>query len=54
MFRLALLFMVIALVAAMFGFGGVADIQYAAAQVIFYLFMILAVIAGLTQAFNGH
>jgi uncharacterized membrane protein YtjA (UPF0391 family) len=44
MLRLALLFLVIALVAGLFGFGLVANISYGAAQIFFFLFIVLAVI----------
>jgi uncharacterized membrane protein YtjA (UPF0391 family) len=45
MLRLALAFLVVALVAALFGFGLVADFAYGAAQILFVVFLILAVLA---------
>jgi uncharacterized membrane protein YtjA (UPF0391 family) len=48
--RLALLFLVIALVAALFGFGLVADYSSAAAKILFFVFLILAVLSFLAGA----
>jgi len=53
MLRLALLFLVIALVAAFFGFGGVADMSYDAAKLIFGVFLVLAVLSVLASLFRG-
>jgi uncharacterized membrane protein YtjA (UPF0391 family) len=50
MLRLALLFLVVALVAALFGFTGMASAFAGVAQIIFYIFLALllfALIAGL-------
>jgi len=44
MLRLALAFLVIALIAALFGFGGVASMSFEAARILFFIFLILAVI----------
>lgn len=52
MLRLALLFLVVALIAALFGFGLVADMSYAAAKVLFFIFVVLAVLAFLGGAFR--
>lgn len=43
MLRLALLFLVVALVAALFGFGRVLEATHGVAQVFFYVFLVLAV-----------
>jgi uncharacterized membrane protein YtjA (UPF0391 family) len=45
MLRLALLFLVIAIIAAVFGFGLVAGMAYDAAKIFFFVFIVLAVIA---------
>lgn len=45
MLRLALLFLIIALIAGLFGFGLVASLAYDAAKLLFVVFLILAVIA---------
>jgi len=44
MLRLALAFLVIALIAALFGFGGVASMSFEAARILFFIFLILAVL----------
>ena len=45
MLRLALLFLIIAIVAALFGFGLVANFAWAGAQIFFFIFLVLAVLA---------
>ena len=45
MLRLALVFLVIALVAAFFGFGLVASMSYDIAKIFFFIFIVLAVLA---------
>jgi uncharacterized membrane protein YtjA (UPF0391 family) len=49
MLNLAILFLVIALVAALLGFAGVAALSWDAAMVLFVVFLILAVLS-----FLGH
>lgn len=44
MLRLALLFLVIALISAFFGFGGVAAMSFDAARILFFIFLVLAVL----------
>jgi uncharacterized membrane protein YtjA (UPF0391 family) len=44
MLRLALLFLVIALVSAFFGFGVVASMSFHAARLLFFVFVVLAVL----------
>jgi uncharacterized membrane protein YtjA (UPF0391 family) len=44
MLRLALLFLIIALVAAFFGFGVVSSLAWSGAQIFFFLFLVLAVL----------
>lgn len=48
MLRLALLFLVIALVAGLFGFGLVGGMAYGAAKILFGIFLVLAIIGLLT------
>jgi uncharacterized membrane protein YtjA (UPF0391 family) len=50
MLRLAILFLVIALIAALFGFGWVAGTAYGAAKILFFVFIVLAVLAFLGGA----
>ena len=47
MLRLALLFLIIALVAALFGFGGVAHLSWAGVKILFFIFLVLAVLSAL-------
>ncbi|HVK08243.1 MAG TPA: DUF1328 domain-containing protein [Gemmataceae bacterium] len=54
MLRLALVFLVIALIASLFSFGLIADMTYSAAKVLFFLFLVLAVIAFVVDAFRGR
>lgn len=52
MLRWALIFFVIAVIAAIFGFGGIASGAVAIAKILFYLFLVVAVamlIAGLIR-----
>lgn len=44
MLRWALLFLIIALIAALFGFTTVAGTAYAAAKILFFVFLVLFVI----------
>src|SRR3954463_4268979 len=44
MLRLALLFLVVALIAALFGFVGVASVSMEAARIFFFVFIVLAVL----------
>jgi uncharacterized membrane protein YtjA (UPF0391 family) len=50
MLRLAILLLVIALLASMFGFGLVAGMSYEAAKILFFVFIVLAVLAFLGGA----
>ena len=45
MLRWAVLFLVIALVAALFGFGGVAGVSIEAARILFFIFLVLFVVS---------
>jgi uncharacterized membrane protein YtjA (UPF0391 family) len=53
MLRLALLFLVIALVAGFFGFGFVASLSFEAARLLFFVFVVLAAIFILASIFRG-
>ena len=44
MLRLAIVFLVIALIAAFLGFGGVASLSWAGAKILFFIFLVLAVL----------
>ena len=47
MLRLAVLFLVIALIAALLGFGGVASLSFDGARIIFFIFLVLAVLSAI-------
>jgi uncharacterized membrane protein YtjA (UPF0391 family) len=53
MLRLALLFLIIALVAGLLGFNLVAGMSFEAARLLFGLFIILAIIFFLASLFRG-
>lgn len=53
MLRLAIMFLVIAILAALFGFGLVADMSYDFAKILFFIFIVLAVLSFLGGAFRG-
>ncbi|MHB1033644.1 MAG: DUF1328 domain-containing protein [Pirellulales bacterium] len=53
MLRLAIVFLVIALIAALFGFGGVASYSWEGAKILFFVFIILAVLSFLGHGFRG-
>lgn len=52
MLRLAVVFLVIALVAGLFGFGLVADYSWLGAKIFFVIFLILAVLSFLGGRFG--
>jgi len=53
MLRLALVFLVIALIASLFGFGLVVDTSIVIAKVLFFVFLVLAVLSFLGGAFRA-
>jgi uncharacterized membrane protein YtjA (UPF0391 family) len=54
MLRLAIVFLIVALVAALFGFGLIADFSFDAAKLLFFVFLVLAVISFIADAFRGR
>jgi uncharacterized membrane protein YtjA (UPF0391 family) len=50
----ALAFFVLAVVAAIFGFGGIASASAGIAQILFLIFAVLFVVALLSNAFRGR
>ena len=54
MLRLALVFLVIALIASLFSFGIVANYSFEFARILFFLFLVLAVVAFIADAFRGR
>lgn len=54
MLHFAVVFFVIALVAALFGFGGIAAGTVGIAKVLFFVFLVLAVVTFLFGAMKGR
>ncbi|MFW5661884.1 MAG: DUF1328 domain-containing protein [Oceanicaulis sp.] len=54
MLRLAIAFFVIALIAALFGFGGIASASAGIAQILFFIFLVLFVLALIVGLFRGR
>jgi uncharacterized membrane protein YtjA (UPF0391 family) len=54
MLRWALTFFIIAIIAALFGFGGIAATASGIAQILFYIFLILFLIALLFGLLSGR
>ncbi len=52
MLRLAVVFLVIALIAAFLGYGGVANYSYEGAKVVFFVFIVLALLSFLMHGFR--
>jgi len=53
MLRLAIVFLVIALIAALFGFGLVGAIAWDAAKILFFIFLVLAIISLIAGGIRG-
>lgn len=49
----AAIFLTIALIAAVFGFGGIASASVGIAQILFFVFLVLFVVALVTRAVRG-
>jgi len=45
MLRLGVVFLIIALIAAFLGFGGIANMSYDAAKIFFFIFLVLAILS---------
>jgi uncharacterized membrane protein YtjA (UPF0391 family) len=54
MLRLALVFLVIALIAGFMGFAGVASMSWEGARILFFLFLVLAVAIFIGHSFRGR
>lgn len=54
MLRWAVIFFVIAIIAALFGFGGIASTAVGIAQILFYIFLVLFLIALLFGLLGGR
>ncbi len=53
MLRWAIIFLVIALVAAVFGFGGIVAVAMDAARILFFVFIVLFMVASLMHVLKG-
>lgn len=53
MLRLAVAFLIIALIAGLFSFGLVANMAFDAARILFFIFLVLAVLSLLGNVFRG-
>jgi uncharacterized membrane protein YtjA (UPF0391 family) len=54
MLRLAIVFLVIALIAAFFGFGMVSGLAWEGAKIFFFIFIVLAVLALIFGGLGGR
>jgi uncharacterized membrane protein YtjA (UPF0391 family) len=54
MLRLALVFLILALSASLFSFGIIADVTSGVAKILFFVFLILAVVAFIADAFRDR
>jgi uncharacterized membrane protein YtjA (UPF0391 family) len=52
MLRFAIVFLVIALIAGVLGFGGIASMSFEGAKILFFIFLVLAVLSFLGGAFR--
>ena len=52
MLRLAIVFLVIALLAAFFGYAGVASLSWDGARILFFIFLVLAVLSFIGGGFR--
>jgi uncharacterized membrane protein YtjA (UPF0391 family) len=52
MFRIAVLFLVIALIAGLLGYGLVADYSWETGKIVFFVFLVLAALSFLGGAFR--
>ena len=50
----AIIFFVIALIAAVFGFGGIATASAGIAQILFFVFLVLFAVALIARAIRGR
>lgn len=53
MLKMAFLFLVIAMIAAVFGFGGIASASAGMAKIVFAIFLVLFIISALASALKG-
>jgi uncharacterized membrane protein YtjA (UPF0391 family) len=54
MLRMTIAFLFVALIAGLFGFGLIAGLALDVAKILFFVFLVLAVIAFLADSFRGR
>ena len=54
MLKWAVIFFIVAIIAAVFGFGGIAEASADIAQILFFIFVVLFVLALVANAFRGR
>ncbi len=54
MLRLAIEFLIVALIAGLLGFGNLANMSVGIAQIIFFVFLVLFLIAAVVHAMTGR
>lgn len=54
MLRMALVFLIVAMISAVLGFGLIADVSFDAAKILFFVFLVLAVVSFIADAFRGR
>jgi uncharacterized membrane protein YtjA (UPF0391 family) len=54
MLRLAIVFLIIAMIAAFFGFAGVEHYSWEGAKILFFIFLVLAVLSFVGVGFRGR
>ena len=54
MLRFALIFLVIALIAGVLGYGGLESLSWEGAKIFFFIFLVLAVLSFLGHGFRGR
>jgi len=54
MLQWAVVFFVVALISAVFGFGGMATAAMEAARILFFVFILLFLVAGIAHAAKGR
>jgi len=54
MLRWALIFLVVALIAAFLGFGGVAGTPMEIAKILFFVFLVLFIVSGIMHLVRGR
>ena len=53
MLRMALAFLILAMVSAVLGFGLIANVTFDAAKILFVVFQVIAVVSFVADAFRG-